>query len=70
MLCNKKQFHNEAEYQNRRLKRAESRVVGGTPSQPAAWPWMVALYKDGYFTCGGVVFTERWVISAAHCVRK
>lgn len=53
-----------------RNKRAESRVVGGKPSQPADWPWMVAMYRDGMFHCGGVVFTQSWVISAAHCVSK
>lgn len=53
-----------------RNKRAESRVVGGKPSQPADWPWMVAMYRDGMFHCGGVVLNQDWVISAAHCVAK
>nr|XP_021187246.2 serine protease nudel [Helicoverpa armigera] len=53
-----------------RNKRTESRVVGGKPSQPAAWPWMVALYRNGMFHCGGVVITHSWVVSAAHCVHK
>lgn len=49
---------------------AESRVVGGIPSQPAAWPWMVAMYRNGMFHCGGVILTQEWIISAAHCVHK
>ncbi|KAJ8733246.1 hypothetical protein PYW08_001544 [Mythimna loreyi] len=53
-----------------RTKRTESRVVGGKPSQPAAWPWMVAVYRNGMFHCGGVVITHSWVVSAAHCVHK
>ncbi|CAH0605816.1 unnamed protein product [Chrysodeixis includens] len=53
-----------------RNKRTESRVVGGKPSQPAAWPWMVAVYRNGIFHCGGVVITHSWIISAAHCVHK
>ncbi|CAH0702950.1 unnamed protein product [Spodoptera exigua] len=53
-----------------RNKRTESRVVGGRPSQPAAWPWMVAVYRNGMFHCGGVVINHSWVISAAHCVSK
>lgn len=53
-----------------RNKRAESRVVGGKPSQPTDWPWMVAIYRDGMFHCGGIVLTQDWVISAAHCVAK
>ncbi|KAI5644482.1 trypsin domain-containing protein [Phthorimaea operculella] len=53
---------------NLRNKRTESRVVGGIASQPAAWPWMIAMYRDGMFHCGGVVLTQTWVMSAAHCV--
>lgn len=53
-----------------RNKRSESRVVGGKTSKPAAWPWMVAMYRDGTFHCGGVVLTQSWVMSAAHCVHK
>ncbi|XP_068631440.1 serine protease nudel [Battus philenor] len=55
---------------NKRSKRTESRVVGGKPSQPAAWPWVAALYRDGMFHCGGVILNQHWVMSAAHCVHK
>jgi hypothetical protein len=48
--------------------REEGRVVGGQASQPAAWPWVVALYRDGEFHCGGVLLDESWVMTAAHCV--
>ncbi|XP_034829653.1 serine protease nudel [Maniola hyperantus] len=53
-----------------RNKRAEGRVVGGKPSQPTAWPWVVALYRDGMFHCGGVIINQNWIMSAAHCVHK
>lgn len=48
----------------------ESRVVGGTPSQPAAWPWLVSIYKNGIFHCGGVLINELWVVTASHCVDR
>ncbi|XP_075971716.1 serine protease nudel [Anticarsia gemmatalis] len=60
----------EGFFDKTRNKRTESRVVGGKPSQPAAWPWMVAVFRDGMFHCGGVVLSHNWVISAAHCVHK
>lgn len=47
-----------------------SRVVGGKPSQPAAWPWLVSIYKNGIFHCGGVLINELWIVTAAHCVDK
>ncbi|CAH1999694.1 unnamed protein product [Acanthoscelides obtectus] len=46
------------------------RVVGGKPSQPAAWPWLVSIYKNGIFHCGGVLMNEEWIITAAHCVDR
>lgn len=44
------------------------RVVGGKKSQLGAWPWLIALYRDGFFHCGGVILDEAWVMTAAHCV--
>lgn len=46
------------------------RIVGGKLCEPAAWPWMVAIYKDGVFTCGGVLISDSWALSAAHCFDK
>ncbi|KFM60129.1 Atrial natriuretic peptide-converting enzyme, partial [Stegodyphus mimosarum] len=46
------------------------RIVGGKESEPGAWPWLVALHggPDEVFFCGGVLLSEWWVLSAAHCV--
>lgn len=52
----------------RQVREGEGRVVGGQASQPGAWPWVVALYRDGDFHCGGVLLDESWVMTAAHCV--
>lgn len=52
----------------RTIREEGGRVVGGQASQPAAWPWVVALYRDGDFHCGGVLLDETWVMTAAHCV--
>ncbi|KAK2585023.1 hypothetical protein KPH14_008548 [Odynerus spinipes] len=43
-------------------------VVGGRASEPAAWPFLIAIYKDGHFHCGGVILNENWVLTAAHCL--
>ncbi|XP_056642016.1 serine protease nudel-like [Diorhabda sublineata] len=52
------------------LKRSDSRVVGGKPSQPTAWPWLVSIYRNGIFHCGGVLIHESWIVTAAHCSDK
>lgn len=37
------------------------RVVGGTPSNPMKWPFIVGLYRNGNFHCGGMIHNEYWV---------
>jgi hypothetical protein len=46
------------------------RIVGGKLSKPTAWPFLVAIFRDGNFHCGGSLITEEWVLSAAHCVHE
>ena len=49
-------------------------VVGGGPADPAAWPYLAALYVQGNQTiwesqfCGGTVVAPRLVVTAAHCL--
>ncbi|XP_047986548.1 vitamin K-dependent protein C isoform X2 [Leguminivora glycinivorella] len=47
------------------------RIIGGRPAPPGKWPWQVAVlnrYKEAF--CGGTLISLRWVVTAAHCVRK
>lgn len=53
-----------------RNKRADDRVVGGTDAEPLMWPFIVGLYRDGNFHCGGIIQSEFWIITAAHCVSR
>lgn len=46
------------------------RIVGGSPSEPTAWPWIVTIYRNGLFHCSGVILNEFWIITAAHCTEK
>jgi len=39
-------------------------VVGGTPADPGEYPWMVRLSMG----CGGAMYTQQIVLTAAHCV--
>lgn len=41
----------------------EVRIVGGTSASPLEWPFIVGMYRDGTFHCGGVIHNELWVIS-------
>ncbi|XP_040067980.1 chymotrypsinogen B-like [Ixodes scapularis] len=56
----------------RHLKNTVSeRIVNGTMADPASWPWMVGLYNgNDTFYCGGVLISNQFVLTAAHCFRN
>lgn len=47
----------------------ETRIVGGTSANPTEFPFIVAIFKDGHFHCGGSILNEDWIITACHCTR-
>lgn len=45
----------------REIENDEVRIVGGTFSKPMDWPFVVAIYRNGNFHCGGTIYSEQWV---------
>lgn len=50
------------------------KIVGGVPAKEGELPWQASLGvswiaspADGHF-CGGSIFNDRWIVTAAHCV--
>merc|ERR1712012_467013 len=53
---------------NRFMVHGSPRLVGGEPAQPNQFPYQVSFqYKFGGHFCGGMVYDENHVITAAHC---
>jgi trypsin len=47
----------------------EDAIVGGSTAAITSYPWQVSFQSaDGSHFCGGSVLSDRWVITAQHCV--
>ncbi len=62
----------ERKRQQGEYQQACLRIIGGTCAQPGMWPWQVALYLNTTEGpkpfCGGSLISDRFVLTAAHCL--
>ncbi|KAM6151322.1 coagulation factor IX [Rhynchocyon petersi] len=46
-----------------------TRVVGGENAKPGQFPWQVVLNGKIDAFCGGAIINEKWIVTAAHCIK-
>lgn len=46
----------------------DGRIYGGTPAKIGEFPYVVAIKVNEEFRCGGFIYNERWIVTAASCV--
>lgn len=50
-----------------RLNRPEERIIGGYPVEIETFPWSVSFQINGQHSCGGSIYSNDTIITAAHC---
>ncbi|KAK3595678.1 hypothetical protein CHS0354_026895 [Potamilus streckersoni] len=45
------------------------KILHGRDAVLGQLPWQIALYKNGFFACGGSIIHPNWVLTAAHCTK-
>ncbi|KAI9556499.1 hypothetical protein GHT06_016288 [Daphnia sinensis] len=51
-------------------KTVTGRITNGIPVAIGEFPYVVAIKVEGQYRCGGFIYNERWVVTAASCVKK
>lgn len=51
------------------VRNEEGRIVGGQTARKNEFPWMARLSYLNKFYCGGTLINDRYVLTAAHCVK-
>ncbi|XP_036082382.1 transmembrane protease serine 11D, partial [Rousettus aegyptiacus] len=49
---------------------SEERVIGGTKAENGDWPWQVSLQLNYIHHCGGILISNKWILTAAHCFKS
>lgn len=47
---------------------AGQRIINGSPASPGEYPAQGVLFRNGNFICGGTLVSNRFFLTAAHCV--
>ena len=52
------------------LPQLDGRIVGGVATTISNFPWQISLQRGGSHSCGGSIYNERIIVTAAHCLQN
>jgi len=47
-----------------------NRIIGGVPAAVGEFPYVITLQYDGSHICGGIIYNEQWILTAAKCLNR
>ncbi|EDV35576.1 uncharacterized protein Dana_GF12546 [Drosophila ananassae] len=52
------------------LPQLDGRIVGGTTTTISSFPWQISLQRNGGHSCGGSIYSNNIIVTAAHCLQS
>ena len=46
----------------------KARILYGNETDVNEYPWQISMWIDKSHFCGGTLITDKWIVTAAHCV--
>ncbi|XP_065370508.1 trypsin alpha-4-like [Calliphora vicina] len=48
----------------------DGRIVGGVTTSISSFPWQISLQRGGSHSCGGSIYNNQIIVTAAHCLQS
>ncbi|XP_023295410.2 trypsin alpha-4-like [Lucilia cuprina] len=52
------------------LPQLDGRIVGGVATSISSFPWQISLQRSGSHSCGGSIYNNQIIVTAAHCLQS
>ncbi|KAM7342420.1 trypsin alpha-4-like [Cochliomyia hominivorax] len=52
------------------LPQLDGRIVGGSFTTISSFPWQISLQRSGSHSCGGSIYNNKIIVTAAHCLQS